>query len=187
MGVSGGTETDGLLYGGETTVATLAIPDGRIVATSHRLLILTPEGDGPNMRTVDRPNVAGFSRRTNGRQFLRPTAYAFGGGLTAILLGSTLSLDGLSESVPTDGPAAGLLGPIGTLLDLVGLLDELLVAVGAIGVLIGSVIATVWLLVRESVIVVRVAGDDSIRVTAGSLDGRRVKRFASEAGFGFEE
>ncbi|MFC7026658.1 hypothetical protein ACFQH8_02280 [Halomicroarcula sp. GCM10025710] len=34
--------------------------------TSHRLLAFTPDREGPNYRTVDRPNVEGVDVRTSG-------------------------------------------------------------------------------------------------------------------------
>ena len=178
---------DTLLYAGETAVATLSIPDGQMVATSHRLLILTPDADGPNLRVVQRPNVQRLGQGTNGRQFLRPTVVTMGGGVAAIALGSLLTVESMAEAVPTEGPAAGLLGPIGTLLTLVGVLDELLVAAGAISLLLGTAITVVWLLVRTAVVTVRVAGGETIRVPAGSLDGARIERFAAEADFEYDD
>ncbi len=179
--------SEDLLYGGETTVAQLSIPDGRLIATTHRLLVVTPNTDGANLRTAHRANVQRLGRATNGRQFLRPTVYAFGGGVAGMALGSAFSLDGLGETVPSDGPAAGVLGPLGTALELASLLDELLIALGAVCLLVGTIIATVWLLVRQSVVVVRVAGRETIRVPAGSLDATRVERFSTDAGFEFDD
>lgn len=182
----GGSES-ALLYGGEKVRARLSIPGGQLLATSHRLLVVTPDGDGPNLRVVHRPNVDGLSREVGGRQFLKPLAVSLAGGLFAVVVGSLVSVEGMGDAVPTDSPVGGLLGPVATVLNLFGLIDELLVGIGLLGLLAGVVIATVWLSAREAVVTVRVAGDDSVRVPAGGVTARQVRAFAADAGFTFED
>lgn len=176
----------GLLYAGEEPVATLPVADGLVVATSHRLLVYTPDGDGPNLRVVEGPNVTGVGRDTTGDDRLRrPTALGVGGGLLATLAGLSFDPENPLETTPTDTGGVGiegLLSPIQGLLDVVTLVDDLLVAVGVLALLGGLVGLAAYLVGRETTVVVAVAGDDDLRVAAGGTTAEELRSFASTAG-----
>lgn len=172
-----------LTYDGERIDAELQFSNGVLVATSHRLLVVTPAGDGPNLRVVYRPNVERVGRGHGGRRYVRPTVAASGAGVLAFLAGSTLSVE--SPTVP-DG-AGGLLGPLGTVFGLVGLVDELLLAGGAVCLLVGVGSAAVWLAARGSVVTVERAGRDPVRVSAPGVTDRQLRAFAREADVAYDD
>jgi len=52
---------DELLYAGESIEERIGVGDADVVVTTHRVLALTPSGDGERYRAIDRPNVLGAS------------------------------------------------------------------------------------------------------------------------------
>ncbi|WP_123536139.1 hypothetical protein [Halosimplex salinum] len=172
-----------LLFDGESVEQRVDLEDGnRVVVTSHRLLAFTPESGGENYRDVDLPNVADVRAGHEGERNL-----LWQGGRTflygAILLAVGVFLD-FESFVPTDvfssSEATGRLGIGGVLgllqrfLGLVARLDEFARLIGALLVLFAVFVFGVYLLTRDSVLVVDVAGDDeAIRVPASdaTLDG----------------
>lgn len=178
---------DSLLYAGETRRAQLPVSNGALVATSHRLLAVTPDGDGPNLRVVQRPNAEAVGRTTSGRRFLRPAVWTLGGGTLAVAAGSVLSLQSMADAVPTVEGFGGVLAPIRTVLSLVGIVDELLLVVGALALLAGVGVVAVWLVVREPVVTVSVAGDEPLRVPAAGVTDRELRAFADDADLQYEK
>lgn len=176
-----------LTYDGERIDAELRFSDGALVATSHRLLAVTPDGDGPNLRTVHRPNVTGVGRARGGRRFLRPLAATAGVGTLALVGGSLFSVESAADTVPTTEGFGGVLGPIRTLLGLVGVVDELLLLVGALLLLVGVGLAGVWLTVRRPVVVVSRAGSEPMRVPADGVTERRLREFARDADVAYDD
>ncbi|MFC6728528.1 hypothetical protein ACFQDG_07745, partial [Natronoarchaeum mannanilyticum] len=57
---------DELLYAGESIEERVEIGDAEVVVTTHRVLALTPSGDGERYRAIDRPNVLGASIDADG-------------------------------------------------------------------------------------------------------------------------
>ncbi|MFB6140248.1 MAG: hypothetical protein ABEJ26_07415 [Halosimplex sp.] len=165
-----------LLFEGESIRRRVALADGnRVVVTSHRLLAFTPERDGENYREVDLPNVTDVYAGHEGERNL-----LWQGGRTALygvlLLAVGVFVD-FGAVVPTDAfrqtGATGRLGMGGLLamlqrfLSLVARLDEFARTIGALLVLFAAFVFGVYLLTRDSVLVVGVAGDDEpVRVPA---------------------
>ncbi|MFB6152248.1 MAG: hypothetical protein ABEJ40_10615 [Haloarculaceae archaeon] len=167
-----------LLFEGESVRRRVSLGGNRVVVTTHRLLAFTPDADGENYRTVDLPNVtdvrAGHEGETNllwqaGRLFV----YA------GLLLAVGFLFD-FGTIVPTDafsgtGAATGrlglgsLVGMMRRLLSLIALIDDVARLLGALLVLLGTFVVGVYLLTRERVLVVGVAGDeaDDIHVPLG--------------------
>jgi hypothetical protein len=103
---------DDLLFDGEAVEAEVAVGDGGVVVTTHRVLAFTPDREGPNYRTVDRPNVEGVDLTTKGTwAFLERGLKALVAGIVLIGAGQLISLDDLIGGVSLDSAgAAGQLG-----------------------------------------------------------------------------
>jgi hypothetical protein len=175
-----------LLYAGEEPQAAVPVADGYLVATTHRLLVYTPRGDGTNLEVVEGPNATAISHDASGNaQLLQPIVYTVGGGLLLVVLGTMLNFQGLSDAVPRVSGGVGvgsILAQIASLLSLVGLLDELMAVAGALALLVGTALTGAYLYTRRSEVVVRVAGESDLRVPAGSTTERETEAFAEEAG-----
>jgi len=186
LGETGGRAWAGsvedLLYDGETVRERVELAEGnRVVVTSHRLLAFTPGRAGENYRGVDLPNVADVRAGHEGEDNL----LAQGARLAVygvVLLAVGVFVD-FGSFVPTDafaGAGAGQLGMGGLLsilqrfLSLIARIDEFARMIGALLVLFAVFVFAVYLLTRDRVLEVRVAGDDDpIRVPADddTIDG----------------
>lgn len=160
-----------LLFDGESVRERVDAGRDRVVVTSHRVLVLTPERDGANLQAVDRPNVTGVRAGTRGNaDQLRRAGVAGAGGLGALALGLLVDLDSLVPNGGVDlagGSAAGIGGAletIETLLRIVALLDDLLVAAGLVALLAGLGLAGVYWTRRKPELTIAVAGDDDVQL-----------------------
>lgn len=174
-----------LTYAGEEPTATLPVRDGLLVATTHRLLVYTPEGDGANLQTVEAPNVVGVGAGVRGRPELRQTG-VFGvlAGVAGLLGGRVVSFETPAEAVPTDVDVLGVGGLLRTVADVVGLLtllDEALTLFGAVALLAGGVALAAAVTGRRQTVVVVVAGGPDVQVPAGRTDDGEVRAFAEDA------
>ncbi|QPV61779.1 hypothetical protein I7X12_13595 [Halosimplex litoreum] len=173
---------DDLCYDGESIRERVELGEGtRVVVTTHRLLAFTPDRDGENYRAVELPNVADVREGHEGednliRQGARLGVYG------VVLLAVGVFVD-FGSFVPTDafaGAGAGQLGMGGLLsilqrfLSLIARIDEFARLIGAFLVLFAVFVFAVYLLTRDRVLEVTVAGDDDpIRVPADddTIDG----------------
>lgn len=177
-----------LLYAGEEPRAAVPVADGYLVATTHRLLVYTPRGDGVNLEVVKGPNATAISHDASGNaQLLQPIVYTVGGGLLLVVLGTVLNLQGMSDAVPSMEGSGGvgvgnILAQIASVLSLVGLIDELMAVAGALALLLGTALTGAYLYTRRSEVVVSVAGESDVRIDAGSTTERETEAFAEEAG-----
>jgi hypothetical protein len=167
-------DVDQLLYAGEELQERVGGGPDEIIVTSHRLLALTPDRDGPNFYAVDRPNVEGVELETTGRIGVATTgAKGFLAGLGSILVGILVDFDGLASAIPTAGTdasaAGGLVSMLDTLRVAIGLLDTVLLAVGGV-LAVASVIAiAVYWVTRKRDLRIAVAGDDDVRLSDDSF------------------
>lgn len=177
---------DELLFDGESVRERVDAGTDLVVVTTHRVLAFTPDGEGANVRALDRPNVTGVEADTHGNaDRLRQAGVAGVGGFGCLALGLLLDLDTL---VPTGGVdvagsravgIGGLLETIETLLGLFALLDDLLVVVGLVAMLAGVAAGGVYWTRREPGVTIAVAGDDDVRLSwagdnelsEGGIDG----------------
>jgi len=164
-----------LLYDGESVEAQVRVDSGGVVVTSHRVLAFTPDREGANYRAVDRPNVDGVTTTASGEfQFLQQAVKAIVVGIALVVAGMTVSLDGLVSGISLDsgGGAASavglgqMMGLLQTMLTLMARLDDLLRIFGALALVFGVVVLGVYLWSRERLLVISVAGDDDIELTA---------------------
>ncbi|WP_459194550.1 hypothetical protein [Halosimplex sp. J119] len=165
-----------LLYDGETVEQRVDLGgDDRVVVTSHRLLAFTPDGSGENYRDIDLPNVTDVRVGHEGERNLlwmggRILVY----GVVLLALGVFVDF---ASFVPTDAfgetGAAGQLGMGGLLamlqqfLDVIARIDEFARLIGAVLLLFAVFVFGVYVVTRDRVLVIDVAGDeDPIRVPA---------------------
>ncbi|MFC7193588.1 hypothetical protein ACFQL4_01335 [Halosimplex aquaticum] len=189
-----------LLFDGETVERRVELGgDDRVVVTSHRLLAFTPGSGGENYRGVDLPNVADVRAGHEGERNLLGI-----GGRTAVY-GAVLLAVGVfvdfGAFVPTDAfqqtgvsgqlGMGGLLAMLQQFLGVIARIDEFARLIGAVLVLFAVFVFGVYLLTRDRVLVVDVAGDDGdIRVPAedDALDAAvadlEVVLFGSDASVG---
>jgi hypothetical protein len=165
---------ESLLYDGEVIEADVRLDRGGVVVTSHRVLVFTPDREGSNYRQVDRPNVEGVDVTTSGDwSFLELGVKALVVGVVLVVAGTTVSLDSLVSNVSLDsgGTASavgigGMLGMLQTMLTLMAQLDDLMRLFGGLALAFAAVVLGVYLWSRDRLLVVRVAGDDDIELTA---------------------
>ena len=171
-----------LTYAGEEPTATLPVRDGVVVATTHRLLVYTPDGDGVVLQTVDAPNVASLDYTAVGNGRWRPALVASVVGVAGLLAGQTVSVDPPSVATADSPAVGGGLGAVTETIRLVGLVDELATVVGMLALLVAAGLLASYGASRDSQVVVRVAGDDPLVVPAGETDAARVESFAASVG-----
>ncbi|MFC7076586.1 hypothetical protein [Haloarcula halophila] len=183
---------DDLLFDGETIETQVAVGDGGVVVTTHRVLAFTPDRDGPNYRTVDRPNVEGVDHTTSGDwAFLEQGLKALVAGIVLIVAGRLISLDSLVGGISLDSAGAsgqlglgGMMGLLGSMLTLLAQLDDLMQLFGGLALAFAAVVLGVYAWSRESLLVFSVAGEDDIELTAPeedhALDQLRTALFPGE-------
>ncbi|MFB6308257.1 MAG: hypothetical protein ABEH35_02915 [Haloarculaceae archaeon] len=163
---------DDLLYDGESVVDRVAVGDGGVVVTSHRVLAFTPESEGPNYRAVERPNVTGVTHTVKGDpEFLQQGVKAGIVGGILIAAGQTISLDSMVSGVTIGSGArrvgvGGMFGLIQSMLDLLAQLDELMRLFGGLALALAAVVLAVYLWSRESLLVIGVSGDEDVELPA---------------------
>jgi hypothetical protein len=168
-----------LLYDGESVREEIRVGSGGVVVTSHRVLAFTPDREGSNYRAVERPNVDGVGYETSGElPFLLQAVKAIVVGLVLLVAGMTVSLDSLVSGIDLNsGGAAGavglgqMMGLMQTMLTLLAQLDDLMRLFGGLALAFGAVVLAVYLWSRERLLVISVAGDDDIELTAPDEDG----------------
>jgi len=178
------------LYAGEEVRAGLPVADGRLVATSHRVLAYAPDADPDEratLRAVQRVNVTDVSPSSTATDWLvRPIAYTVIGGLAMVLGGSMVSLDSMSATTPDSAGATGvggLLSMIGGVLSVLSLVDDFLRVAGALSLLLGAALLGVYAATRGREVVVETEGEvDTLRLGAGDVDDDAVARFRAEVG-----
>jgi hypothetical protein len=163
-----------LLFEGESVEGDLAVGPGRVVVTTHRVLVFRPHGDGANYEHVDRPNVEGVSRSAVGRpRLLRGAIKAGVVGLILAGAGMMVDLDGLFGDITVPDSAGalgvgGLFALMNTFISLFALLDDLLWWSGLALLAIAVVFGAAYYTTRESTLCLHIAGDEDIHVP---LDG----------------
>ncbi|SHG48506.1 hypothetical protein [Halobaculum gomorrense] len=191
---SGTDSVESLLYAGEEVRASLPVADGRLVATSHRVLAFAPDADPDEratLRAVHRVNVTDVSPSSTATDWLvRPIAYAVGGGLAMVLGGSMVSLDSMRATTPEGAGAAGLgglLSMVGSVLSVLSLVDDVLRVLGALSLLLGAALMGVYAATRGREVVVETEGEaDTLRLDAAGVDDDAVDRFRADAEIGGE-
>jgi hypothetical protein len=163
-----------LLFDGETIEAEVTVGDGGVVVTSHRALAFTPDREGPNYHAVDRPNVEGVDLTTAGNwEFLEQGIKALVAGLFLVVAGQMISLDSMVGGISLTGGGAtgqlglgGMMGLLQTMLTLLAQLDDLMRLFGGLALAFAAVVLGVYAWTRERLLVLSIAGEDDIELTA---------------------
>lgn len=165
---------DRLLFDGEDVVRSVEVAArSRVDVTTHRVLVFTPDGDGPNFSYADLPNVEGVEIERAGRGWLvglGVRALVIGGFLLAF--GSSVDFGGLFGPVSVSGAEQVGVGGMVAMFDVLragaALLDDALLVAGVSGVLLGVLAIGGYLTTRERALVIRVAGGDDLRIAGAS-------------------
>lgn len=163
-----------LTYDGEEIAETLAVGEGGVVVTTHRLLVFSPESDGEAFSHVDLPNVDGIDTVEAGeRRFLELGAKAGIVGTVLLLSGALIPLDELVGAV-SFGEGAGRIGiggvvnVIQSILGILRALDDLLLVLGALAFLLAAGALGWYLQTREEQLRIERAGGESLTLTIGA-------------------
>ena len=169
------SHADQLLYEGESVLAKVAGREAAIIVTSHRVLVLTPETDGPNVRTFHRPNVTGMTKDASGTdRWLGAGAKWLVLGIALTIVGSLLDLEGVLGNVSTQGTASEVgVGWIGGMFGLFStafaLLDDVLLLGGVLSIFAGVFLVAWYFKSRASVVTIEVAGDANVELPAAGF------------------
>lgn len=162
---------EGLLYAGETVEATVEIESARVLVTSHRVIVFTPETDDENVRSIERPNVTGVTATATGNMTMLPAAMKLGiSGVLLVGIGMAFDPGELlgTPTVPDAPGAGGVIEMTQQLLGYLQILDDVLVALGGIALLGTTVLLGGYLLTREQVVKITVAGEDDVDIPVAS-------------------
>lgn len=160
-------ELQRLCYGGEELLETVTVRRGAVGVTTHRVLILTPDGPGARFAAVDLPNVTGVTIRSHGPTGHRNRAIAFGTvGAVLYAAGAIIEFGGSVQ--PIDPPAGvGFGGLLVVVNALIGVLDTVDAAVTLAGLLaLAAALGFLgwYLRERNPAIEVDVAGAETVEV-----------------------
>lgn len=161
------TRVDELLYDSESVQGTLDVGTARVVVTSHRVMVFTPELEGENFRQADRPNVIGVDTGAKSNLDLlgRGIRYSVIGGLL-VAAGLVFDFEEIIGDVSVGDAGGGQVGLGGILemtqrmLDLFAQLDVILQALGALVLLVAVAVLGVYWYLRDPTIVITLAGEE---------------------------
>ncbi|MFB6133397.1 MAG: hypothetical protein ABEJ55_00220 [Halanaeroarchaeum sp.] len=179
-----GEDLSTLLLAGETVEHRIEIDTATVAVTTHHLLVVDPEGTGANLRAIERPNVEEVSEERRGAEWL------LAGGLKALVLGvagmagsRVVDFGSVFGSVDPQAlstvGAGGFVSLIEWLVHVLSVLDVVLLGSGAALVVIGIGAVAGYVSTRDTVLLVRVAGDDDVRLSARRARPEDVDRVQS--------
>lgn len=161
------------LRDGETVQASVPVGDNGVVVTSQRAFAFTPESDGANFRSIERPNVEGVtSASTSDPRWLGHAGRAALGGLAGVGLGLTVDFGSLLDLGSIGGQGAsrvgmgGMLAVLRQVSALLGLLDQALLVGGLLALTLALGAFGIYLQSRTKTVRIAVAGDADLHVPA---------------------
>ncbi|MFB6069676.1 MAG: hypothetical protein ABEJ76_01525 [Halanaeroarchaeum sp.] len=165
---------DELLFAGEEVLVRVGRGPDEVVVTTHRLLALSPAGDGPNFRAVDRPNVTDVGFEATGRPGLLVTGLQVGVvGIVLAAAGLLVDFGGMFGSVQVDSGTAIGAGGVLEMLELfravAALANEVLLLVGGALVFGALLAAGAFLSTRSGDLVIDVAGEEPVHLDADAF------------------
>ncbi|SDM22818.1 hypothetical protein SAMN04487949_1349 [Halogranum gelatinilyticum] len=161
---------DRWLYAGESVVAREPLGTGWLAVTTHRLLVYTPDTDGPRFTGYDRPNVKDVRVDAGGNtRYLavlpRAAVYA------VVLLGGWFAFGraGLTSLLAVDAGGSlsvvGMAGLFGTIRRALELLELALLGGGLLLAVVAIALCGLYLASRRSRLVVDVAGEGTVALS----------------------
>lgn len=166
-----------LFLDGERERDRVELDSAVVVVTTHRVLVFTPERDGTDFRTVDRPNVRNVTVETDSnwrsaRWAL--TAGVLGGGLLAAGLlvdaaGVVATLSG-ERAGPASGAVDGLLAAVESLLTA---FEFTLLGTGFVVLLVGLLFALQYARSRSRRLILWIADDENVDLSVSDGDLER--------------
>jgi hypothetical protein len=142
------------------------------------VLALTPGDDGPNLQSVDRPNVTDVEMAAGGEAAHGLRALRYGVYALALIGGSYLvDFSSVSGVQPPAGTGVGQVVNLAlAMTGLLALVDDV-VRVAGLGVLVVALLlAAVYARSRDSYLAIGVAGGDPVRVPASAAESASVAR-----------
>jgi hypothetical protein len=159
----------------ETIEETIPVGGNGVVVTNQRVLVFMPDDEGPNFRTIERPNVEGVALRhvgdTGWLEYVGKGALA---GVACVAIGLTVDFGGLFaiDSVSSEGAGAvgagGLTRVLGSINSLLGTADEALLVGGLLALTFALGAFGMYVESRSHDLVIEVAGEDDCHVQAPS-------------------
>lgn len=174
-------ELEGLCYGGESLVDAVTVTGGTVGVTTHRVLALTPDGEGPTLRAVERPNVAEVAVSTGGDPESGARALRFG-AYAIVLLGASLfvNFDTVAAvDVPSGTGAGQVVDTAVALTGLLTLVDDALRAVGVVVLLVALGFLAHYGYRWDRHLAVEVDGGDALTVPVAPSERRAADRVAA--------
>jgi hypothetical protein len=158
---------------GETLEASVPVGGNGVVVTTQRVFAFTPEGDGANFRSVERPNVEEVTAdATSDTAWLGYVPRAALAGIAGVGLGLTVDFGNLLDLGDIAGQGAGRVGMGGMLTvlqqvsRLLGLLDQVLLVGGLLALALALGAFGLYLQSRTKTVRITVAGGDDLHVPA---------------------
>lgn len=155
-----------LTYDGESLVDDVSVSGGTVGVTTHRVIAITPDDEGANVCSIDRPNVesvdvAAAGHAAHGQRALRYGVYAL-----ALYGGSYLvSFDSVNSVEPTAATGAGeVVGMAVAMTGLLSAVDDVLRYAGILVLVVALVFVALYGQSRDRHLRIGVAGSDPVRV-----------------------
>lgn len=180
-------DLEGMLLSGEDLLGVVRLDPTRLAVTTHRLIVIAPDGPGKQVETVHLPNLAGVEVGTvGGRDALRriPRVAVYGG---VLLAGGwalrTRVLPELQTGVP--GTGTGIVGSVTEILGAVrtglSVLSLLLLVAGGVAFIGVAGLLGLYVLRRNPALLVQRAGESPIACRADEAEARRAASELSSA------
>lgn len=168
-----------LLFEGEEIEERTSLDAAEIAVTTHRVLVLTPEGDGRAFDHADRPNVAGTTVENTGEDAYLNWGVRSGVYGIALLSGGYLLKQSGVFGVLSDAQAegspelGGILQVTAALSSVFETLTGLLLLVGILSVLAAGALLYRYNNSRSQELVIELAGRDPIQIPVEEAEGER--------------
>ena len=170
-----------LTYDGESLVDGVTVSGGTVGVTTHRVLALTPEAEGPNLQAVERPNVEDVAAAAAGDAAHGVRALRFGVYALALYGGSYLvNFDSVSTVEPSSAPGAGeVVSMAVAMTGILSAVDDVLRIAGVLVLLVALVFLALYGRSRDRHLRIEVAGDDPVRVPMNRNEHAPTERLAA--------
>ena len=178
---------DQLLDEGERERHRVDLEEATVVVTNRRVLAFRPGEDGPNYRSVERPNVTRVSVETDSAPGRLVWAMAFLFiGLGLLLIGATTDLAGFVDGYDgaTGDPTGVADGALDTVATLLTVFDLSLIAGGGFLLALAAAFLVGYARSRSRRLALRVSGGDDVELPVTDADLEADRTVALEEAIG---